>query len=135
MSDPTIDLNKRVQEAARDGSTRRVLECDLDATIDVLVALQIPLRHDLALKHLEELRDARLELREYASEIIRQMRELGRLERQLTAMRKTIVDIRAAREQAWREGYYTGKRDYAASVMGGAPVSTPNPHTMGAAHV
>ena len=107
----------------------------LDQLIDAIANLEIPLRHDLALCCLLELRDARHEIHEYASEIIRQMREIGRLERQLTAMRKTIVDTRSAREQAWREGYYTGKRDYAASVMGGAPISTPNPHTMGAAHV
>lgn len=31
-------------------------------------------------------------------------------------------------ELAWREGYYTGKRDYAGSVMGGQAISTPNPY-------
>lgn len=31
-------------------------------------------------------------------------------------------------EQAWRDGYYTGKRDYACSITGGAPISTPNPY-------
>lgn len=32
-------------------------------------------------------------------------------------------------EQAWRSGYYTGKRDYAGSVTGGMSISTPNPYT------
>lgn len=40
-----------------------------------------------------------------------------------------IVTHSAECEQAWREGYYTGKRDYAGSVMGGTPISTPNPYT------
>ena len=31
-------------------------------------------------------------------------------------------------ERAWREGYYTGKRDYAGSIMGGMSISTPNPY-------
>jgi hypothetical protein len=30
--------------------------------------------------------------------------------------------------QTWRDGYYTGKRDYAGSVMGGMPIRTPNPY-------
>ncbi|HWV44633.1 MAG TPA: hypothetical protein VN039_01170, partial [Nitrospira sp.] len=34
--------------------------------------------------------------------------------------------LRESREQAWRDGYYTGKRDYAGSIMGGMPMSTPN---------
>jgi hypothetical protein len=29
---------------------------------------------------------------------------------------------------AWRDGYYTGKRDYAGSITGGMPISTPNPY-------
>lgn len=33
------------------------------------------------------------------------------------------------RERAWREGYYTGKRDYAVSITGGQPISTPNPYS------
>lgn len=40
-----------------------------------------------------------------------------------------IVTHSAECEQAWCEGYYTGKRDYAGSVMGGTPISTPNPYT------
>lgn len=34
----------------------------------------------------------------------------------------------APAEQAWREGYDTGKRDYAGSVMGGASITTENPY-------
>lgn len=35
---------------------------------------------------------------------------------------------RQTAEQAWRSGYYTGKRDYAGSITGGIPISTPNPY-------
>lgn len=31
-------------------------------------------------------------------------------------------------EKAWRDGYYTGKRDYAGSITGGVSISTANPH-------
>lgn len=30
--------------------------------------------------------------------------------------------------QAWRDGYYAGKRDYAASITGGVSISSPNPY-------
>ena len=36
--------------------------------------------------------------------------------------------IKTAMERAWREGYYAGKRDYAGSITGGVPISTPNPY-------
>ena len=32
--------------------------------------------------------------------------------------------------QAWRDGYYTGKRDYSASFTSGRSVSTPNPYAV-----
>lgn len=32
---------------------------------------------------------------------------------------------------AWRQGYYSGKRDYAGSLMAGMPISTPNPFEEG----
>lgn len=51
----------------------------LDSLIDSVANLEIPLRHDLALCVLLELRDARHEIHEYASEIIRQMREIAAL--------------------------------------------------------
>ena len=38
--------------------------------------------------------------------------------------------VAADAERAWREGYYTGKRDYAGSVMGGMSISTPNPYSL-----
>jgi hypothetical protein len=40
--------------------------------------------------------------------------------------RRAVQD--AALAAAWRQGYYTGKRDYAGSIMGGQPLSTPNPY-------
>lgn len=39
-------------------------------------------------------------------------------------------ELRRAREWAWREGYHTGKRDYATSITSGRPISTPNPHQL-----
>jgi len=30
--------------------------------------------------------------------------------------------------QAWRDGYSTGKQDYAGSITGGLSISTPNPY-------
>lgn len=46
-------------------------------------------------------------------------------------MKRMPEDVQelVAQERAWREGYYTGKRDYAGSVTGGVPISTPNPYT------
>lgn len=32
-------------------------------------------------------------------------------------------------EHAWRDGYFTGKRDYAGSITGGVSISTPNPYS------
>lgn len=32
-------------------------------------------------------------------------------------------------EQAWRDGYFAGKRDYAGSITGGVSISTPNPYS------
>ncbi|WRS29626.1 hypothetical protein U6G28_08870 [Actinomycetaceae bacterium MB13-C1-2] len=36
-----------------------------------------------------------------------------------------LAEVQAA---AWMSGYYTGKRDYAGSITGGIPISTPNPY-------
>ena len=33
-----------------------------------------------------------------------------------------------AKMQAWRDGYYAGKGDYAASVTSGVSIRTPNPY-------
>lgn len=44
----------------------------------------------------------------------------------MSAEERPSIQVRLA--QAWRSGYYTGKRDYAGSVMGGAPITTPNPY-------
>lgn len=41
-------------------------------------------------------------------------------------------DDRTALSAAWRDGYYSGKRDYAASHLGGTYAKTPNPHQSGA---
>ena len=35
---------------------------------------------------------------------------------------------RQVAERVWREAYYTGKRDYAGSIMGGSSMSTDNPY-------
>ena len=56
----------------------------LDQLIDAIANLEVPLRHDLALCCLLELRDARLELHELTSEIIRQQREIAALRHPLT---------------------------------------------------
>ena len=56
----------------------------LDQLIDAITNLEVPLRHDLALCVLLELRDARHEIHEYASEIIRQQREIAALRHPLT---------------------------------------------------
>lgn len=53
----------------------------LDQLIDAIANLEVPLRHDLALCCLLELRDARLEIHELTSEVIRQQREIAALRR------------------------------------------------------
>lgn len=68
----------------------------LDQLIDAIANLEIPLRHDLALCCLLELRDARLELHEYASEIIRQQREIAALR---------ALDDDDHRPRRWRGGH------------------------------
>ena len=39
-----------------------------------------------------------------------------------------IDNAQARLATAWRDGYYTGKRDYGASFTCGRSVSTPNPY-------
>lgn len=71
----------------------RAIDGDLDSLIVAVRALEIPLKHELALKYLTELRDARLEAYELSSEVVRQMREIASLHRQVDNMARTIVDL------------------------------------------
>ena len=60
-------------------TVNKAIDGDLDSLIVAVRALEIPLKHELALKYLTELRDARLEAHELSSEIVRQMREIAAL--------------------------------------------------------
>jgi len=44
--------------------------------------------------------------------------------------RAAMLRFRAQNERAWRDGYYTGKRDYAGSIMAGEWIATPNPYSV-----
>ena len=51
-----------------------------------------------------------------------------RYQRRLEAKLARIEEQPSA-EFVWRDGYFTGKRDYAGSITGGRPISTPNPYS------
>lgn len=53
------------------------------------------------------------------------------LERERAAFDRWLTEMmRLVAEKAWRDGYYTGKRDYVGSVTGGRSISTPNPYSV-----
>lgn len=45
-----------------------------------------------------------------------------------SVIRELLAEVDALAGRAWRHGYYTGKRDYAGSITGGLPITTPNPY-------
>lgn len=53
------DLHVFQADELAPGTMARVLDGDLDATVQALEALEIPLRHDLALRFLRELQESR----------------------------------------------------------------------------
>jgi len=69
----------------------------------------------------EELRTSYIE-----SQVSTGMLTIGEATKRVEAL--FAAHDREVAERAWREGYYTGKHDYAGSLMGGQSISTPNPY-------